>query len=82
MLAVLLCQVTTLDQPPAIWFERHGRDVRESVSGLKGLMQGADGDTPSRGWIGRCPSERSTGRPERNICHPERGEHAPSLRSE
>jgi hypothetical protein len=49
MLAVLLCQVTTLDQPPAIWFERHGRDVRESVSGLKGLMQGADGDTPSRG---------------------------------
>ena len=27
------------------WFERHGRDVRESVSGLKELMQGADGDT-------------------------------------
>jgi predicted aminopeptidase len=27
------------------WFERHGRDVRESVSGLQELMQGADGDT-------------------------------------
>ena len=27
------------------WFERHGRDVRESVSWLKELMQGADGDT-------------------------------------
>jgi predicted aminopeptidase len=27
------------------WLERHGRDVRESVSGLKDLMQGADGDT-------------------------------------
>jgi predicted aminopeptidase len=27
------------------WFERHGRDVRESVSGLTELMQGADGDT-------------------------------------
>ena len=27
------------------WFERHGRDVRQSVSGLKQLMQGADGDT-------------------------------------
>ena len=27
------------------WFERHGRDVRESVRDLKELMQGAEGDT-------------------------------------
>ena len=27
------------------WFERHGRDVRPSVSGLEELMRGAEGDT-------------------------------------
>jgi hypothetical protein len=27
------------------WFERHGRDVRESVRGLEDLTRGAEGDT-------------------------------------
>ena len=27
------------------WFERHGRDVRESVRGLEELVRGAEGDT-------------------------------------
>jgi predicted aminopeptidase len=27
------------------WFERHGRDVRESVRGLEQLVRGAEGDT-------------------------------------
>jgi hypothetical protein len=27
------------------WYERHGRDVRQSVSALRGLMAGAEGDS-------------------------------------
>jgi hypothetical protein len=27
------------------WFQRHGRDVQRSVSGLDTLMQGVEGDS-------------------------------------
>jgi hypothetical protein len=27
------------------WFERHGRDVRRTVTALEALMEGAEGDS-------------------------------------
>jgi predicted aminopeptidase len=51
------------------WFERHGRDVRESVSGLKELMQAPMGIPHSCGWSGPCPLNENP-----CPCHPEPSE--------